>query len=479
MTRRLWLAVVLTSGCATGPRYVPPQISLPSEYREQTVAAEAIGPAEPQDQVSRAGWWTTLGELRLAELQQRLLSANPSLAQADAALRAAQAIVRQNRAALLPSITTNLSATRARVGTNRGAPGTAGLAANGIGTAYSLDTSASWEPDLWGRVRHSVTGGRASAEAAAADVESARLSLTAELAADYFQLRSLDADLALLEQTAVAYRRAATLTHNQYEAGIVSRSDVEQANTQLAAAEATTVDVRLQRAQLEHAIAVLIGELPATFSLPPSPLLGEPPVVPASIPSRVLERRPDIAAAERRIAAANAQIGITSAAFFPTATLGGSGGFQSSQWRQWLSWPMRVWSVGPALALTLFDGGARRAVKAEAVANYDETVAIYRQIVLAAFQDVEDQLAAQRLLQQEAERQAAAVAAAQRALDISMNQYRAGTVSYLQVATQQTALLTSQRAAVSITGRRFVAAVQLIRALGGSWNAATPLEAGK
>jgi NodT family efflux transporter outer membrane factor (OMF) lipoprotein len=261
------------------------------------------------------------------------------------------------------------------------------------------------------------------------------------------------------------------LTRNQYDAGIVSRADVEQADTQLASAQAQAVDVRLQRAQLEHAIAVLIGEPPADLSLASAPLEGEPPVVPTDVPSRLLLRRPDIGAAERRVAAANAQIGVASAAFFPAITLAGGVGFQTTHFEQWLSWPVRFWSVGPALALTVFDAGARRAIKAQAVASYDATVAVYRQTVLAAFQDVEDNLAAQRLLHDEAERQRAATAAAQRSLDIAMNQYRAGIVSYLQVETQQTALLTSQRSELAVIERQFAAAVQLVRALGGGWGA--------
>jgi NodT family efflux transporter outer membrane factor (OMF) lipoprotein len=337
-------------------------------------------------------------------------------------------------------------------------------------TEYSLGNDVSWEPDLWGRVRQSVAAGRASTQAAVGDLASSRLSLGAELAGDYFELRAADAELVLFDETIDAYQRSATLTRNQYNAGIVSRADVEQADTQLAAAQAQAADVRLQRAQLEHAIAVLVGEPPAMLSLTAAPLDGDPPVVPGDLPSRTLERRPDIAAAERRVAAANAQIGVASAAFFPSVALGGSGGFQAAQVAQWLSWPTRFWSVGPSLAFTLFDAGARRAVKAQAVASYDQTTATYRQTVLTAFQEVEDNLAAERLLTDEAERQRAAVAAAQRSLDISENQYRAGLVSYLQVATQQTALLTNQRAAVSVMERRYVTAVQLVRALGGGWN---------
>jgi NodT family efflux transporter outer membrane factor (OMF) lipoprotein len=455
----------LLTGCAVGPHYVQPQVAVPPAYKESAIADSGLQPAQPRDHLSREGWWELFGHEQLNELEARLMRSNPSLAEAEARVRQARALVRQDRTAYFPVVTGTTSTTRTHLGTSARAG-----AANGTLTEYALGAGASWEADLWGRIRNTVASGRASAQAAVADLESTRLSLSAELAADYFQLRSYDAELALFDQTIDAYQRAATLTRNQYDAGIVSRADVEQANTQLASAQAQAIDVRLQRAQVEHAIAVLIGEPPASLSLAAMSLDGEPPFVPADLPSRVLERRPDVGAAERRVAAANAQIGIASAAFFPAVTLGGSGGFQATQLQQWLSWPMRVWSVGPALALTLFDAGARHAAKAQAVASYDVTVAAYRQTVLAAFQDVEDNLAAERLLAAEAEQQRSAVAAAQRSLDISFNQYRAGLVSYLQVATQQTALLTNQRTAVSVTARRFDATVQLVRALGGGWN---------
>jgi NodT family efflux transporter outer membrane factor (OMF) lipoprotein len=453
------------AACAMGPRYVEPQVTVPPAYKESTTAdANLLQQAQPSDNVPRQGWWELFADTQLNALESRLNASNPTLAESDARVREARALVRQERAQYFPVITGTTSATNSRAGAS-----SRSVAAGGSLTDYSLAAGASWEPDLWARVRGTVSAGTASAQAAAGDRESARLSLGAELAVDYFELRSFDAELALFDQTVDAYQRAATLTRNQYDAGIVSRADVEQANTQLASAQAQAIDVRLQRAQLEHAIAVLIGEPPAALSLAPMPLAADPPTVPAEVPSRILERRADVAAAERRVAAANAQLGVASAAFFPAVTLGGSGGFQATRLQQWLSWPMRAWSVGPALALTVFDAGARRAAKAQAVASYDEMVAAYRQSVLSAFQDVEDNLAAERLLAEEAEREQAAVTAAQRSLEISLNQYRAGLVSYLQVATQQTALLTNQRTAVSLAGRRFVATVQLVRALGGGW----------
>ena len=485
MTRVWLLAIVFgavsASACAVGPRYVPPQVQVPEAYKESAPAgAQLLLPAQPRDHVSRRGWWELFGDARLNELEARLLQANPTLAQAEARVRQARALVRQDRAGLFPTITAGASVIRTRPGGNASGTGsvadapTAGAAATGSTaqtlSVYSVSAVPTWEADLWGRVRQTVRSDAASAQAALGDLESARLTLSATLAADYYQLRSLDAELALFEQTIGAYERALTLTRNQYNAGTVSRSDVAQAETQLASAQAQAIDVRLQRAQLEHAIAALIGEPPASLSLEPMPLDGDPPAAPSDLPSQLLERRPDIAAAERRVAAANAQIGVASAAFFPSVTLGGQVGFQATRWQQWLSWPTNFWSVGPSLALTLFDAGARRAAKAGAVANYDALVAAYRQTVLAAFQDVEDNLAAERILRDEAERQQAAVAAAQRSLDISLNQYRAGTVDYLQVATQQTVLLTNQRAALAVTARQFAAAVQLVAALGGGWH---------
>ena len=337
-------------------------------------------------------------------------------------------------------------------------------------TQYDVGAGVSWEPDFWGRVRQTVAADVASSQAAAGDLESARLSLSATLALDYFQLRSLDAELTLLNATIDAYQRSYDLTLNQYNAGLVARVDVAQAETLLEEARAQVLETQLARAQTEHAIAVLVGVPPAALTLAPTPLGGEPPAVPAELPSRLLERRPDIAAAERRVAAANAEIGVASAAFFPSLALTASGGVRSSSLAQWLTWPSRFWTLGPALAFTIFDGGARRAARTSAYAVYDEEAASYRQVVLNALQDVEDNLAAQRLLALEAERQRQAVAAAQTALDVSLNQYRAGLVSYLPVATAQSTLLSNQRTLVSLDARRFDAAVQLIKALGGGWD---------
>jgi NodT family efflux transporter outer membrane factor (OMF) lipoprotein len=458
------LISAVVSGCAVGPKYVRPQFPIPDSYKEAPAGTEVLQPALPNDAAPRREWWQAFGNDPLSNLEEQLVAGNPSLAEADARFRQAKAVVRQDRAAYAPTIGTSLSADRLH--------GSSG-ALNGIeaGTGqYSLTGDVSWEPDFWGRVRQTVAAAVASAQAARGDLENARLSLTATLALDYFQLRSFDADLVLLNETIEAYERSLTLTQNQYNAGLVARTDVAQAETQLASARAQAVDLTLQRAQMEHAIAVLIGVAPSALSLQPAPLDGEPPPVPLEVPSRLLERRADVAAAERRVAAANAQIGVAASAFFPIVSLTGSVGLQASAIAQWLAWPSRFWSVGPTLALTLFDGGARQAARANAQAAYDAEAATYRQVILTVFQDVEDNLAAQRLLADESQQQQAAATAARTALDVSLNQYRAGLVSYLAVVTSQSTSLTAERTLVALTARRYEAAVQLIKALGGGWD---------
>jgi NodT family efflux transporter outer membrane factor (OMF) lipoprotein len=458
------LISAVVSGCAVGPKYVRPQFPTPDSYKEAPAGAAVLQPAQPNDAASRRKWWQAFGNEPLSSLEEQLVAGNPSLVEADARFRQAKAVVRQDRAAYAPTIGTSLSADRLH--------GSSG-ALNGIEAGpgqYSLTGDVSWEPDFWGRVRQTVAAGVASAQAARGDLENARLSLTATLALDYFQLRSFDADLVLLNENIEAYERSLTLTQNQYNAGLVARTDVAQAETQLASARAQAVDVTLQRAQMEHAIAVLIGVAPSALSLQPAPLDGEPPPVPLELPSRLLERRADVAAAERRVAAANAQIGVAASAFFPIVSLTGSVGFQASALLQWLAWPSRFWSVGPTLALTLFDGGARQAARANAQAAYDAEAATYRQVILTVFQDIEDNLAAQRLLADESQQQQAAATAARTALDVSLNQYRAGLVSYLAVVTSQSTSLTAERTLVALTARRYEAAVQLIKALGGGWD---------
>jgi len=458
---------MLSAGCAAHVPYAPPAVPMPPAYKEISGDPTVLQPAQPNDSAPRADWWSIFGDAQLDTLETQLLGGNPSLAQGEARFRQARALTAHDRAAYLPTVTvgTSLQTGHAATGGGNGSSG-ASLSA----TQFDASAGVSWEPDFWGRVRQTVAADVASSQAAAGDLENARLSLAANLAVDYFQLRSLDGELSLLNATIEANQRSYELTLNQYNAGLVARGDVAQAETLLEEARAQLFDSQLARAQTEHAIAVLVGVPPAALTLTAMPLEGEPPSVPPELPSHLLERRPDIAAAERRAAAANADIGVASAAFFPSLALTASGGFRSSTIADWLSWPSRFWTLGPALAFTVFDGGARRAARANAYAVYDEEAGSYRPIVLSALEDVEDNLAAERLLALEADRERQAVAAAQTALDVSLNQYRAGLVSYLPVATAQSSLLSNQRALVSLEARRFEAAVQLIKALGGGWD---------
>lgn len=451
----------LLGGCAVGPDYVRPTATVPAAYKE----AGNWKPARPQDEAPRGKWWAVLGDPLLNRLEARLDVSNQNLAQAEAQYRQAQALTAAARAGYFPTLGAGVSATRSD-SILRSAGGSVSA---GPTNSLSLSFDAGWEPDLWGRIRRLVEAGRANAQASAADLAAARLSAQAALAQDYFQLRGLDSQQRLLRETVADYRKSLQIVRNQYASGVAAEAAVAQAETQLKTAQAQEIDLGVQRAQLEHAIAVLIGVPASTFSIAPAPLAARPPEIPPGVPSQLLERRPDIAAAERRVAAANAEIGVARSAFFPLATLSGSVGFESSSLSHWLSLPNRVWSVGPALAETLFDGGLRRAQSAQAQAAYDATVAAYRQTVLGAFQEVEDNLAALRILADEARVQGEALQAARRAVTLTRNQYQAGTVSYLSVVTVQAAALGSEVAAVNIQSRRMVASVLLIKALGGAW----------
>jgi NodT family efflux transporter outer membrane factor (OMF) lipoprotein len=338
-------------------------------------------------------------------------------------------------------------------------------------SVYSLPVDVSWEPDLFGRVRRSVESNLATAQATAADLEGVRLIIQTEVAQDYFQLRALDAQKQLLEETVTAFRKSLELTKNRYAAGVASRADVLLSETQLKSTQAQEIDVGMQRALLEHAIATLIGRPASSYSIPFAPLTVFPPPIPVGLPSELLERRPDIAAAERRMASANAQIGVATAAFYPTVTLSASGGFLSPDLANWLSWPSRFWAVGAAISETLFEGGLRKAETEQAQAAYDATVASYRQTVLTGFQEVEDNLSTLRILGQEAAVQEEAVKAAQDSVVVTMNQYKAGIIAYLNVIVTQAAALNNERVTVSIQGQRMTAAVLLIKALGGGWSA--------
>jgi NodT family efflux transporter outer membrane factor (OMF) lipoprotein len=456
--------VLALAGCAVGPDYRRPEVEVAPAYKE----AGEWKTAQPQDDLDRGRWWGVFGDPQLDALLRQVEISNQNVLIAEAQFRRAQAVTASSRAAYFPTLDADVSITRSRSPT--GAIG--GTTAGRITTNRSAGLSAAWEADLWGRLRRAVESGEASAQASAADLAAARLSAQAELASNYFQLRILDAQKQLLEDTVAAFQKSLDLTKNRYDAGVAAKVDLVQAETQLRSTQAQAIDTGVQRAQLEHAIAILIGKAPAGFSIAPAPLAVAMPRVPAGLPSELLERRPDVAAAERRVAAANAQIGVAKAAYFPSLTLSASYGSRSADASQWFTVPSRFWSIGPALAQSIFDAGLRRAQTEQAIADYDATVAGYRQAVLAGFQEVEDNLAALRILGEEAEVQEEAVRAARESVLLTTNQYKAGIVSYINVVTVQTTQLNNERTAVGILGRRLVAAVTLVKALGGGWSAA-------
>ena len=467
-----WAACAASAlfGCAVGPNYVRPTAESPSAYKE----AIPWKPAEPRDQERRGNWWEVFKDPKLDALMAPVEVSNQTIKAAEARVREARALTQQARAALFPLVSASASASRSGSGRGTGisvsnTTGQGGSPRN----SYNVALDVSWEVDLWGRVRRTVEASEASAQASVADLESAKLSAQALLAEDYFLLRVQDAQIRLLNDTVEAYQRSLQLTRNQYAVGVAARADVAQAETQLKSTQAQAIDAGVQRAQLEHAIAVLLGKAPADFSLAAESVPTEFPPIPPGLPSELLERRPDIAAAERRAAAANAQIGVAEAAFFPSLTLSATGGFQSSVLSQLFSLPSRYWSLGAALAQTIFDAGLRRAQTDQAIATYDENVANYRQTVLNGFLEVEDNLAALRILEQEASVQDEAVKAARESLAITLNQYRAGTANYLAVVVVQATALANERAALAIQSRRLSASVALIKALGGGWNAAS------
>jgi NodT family efflux transporter outer membrane factor (OMF) lipoprotein len=460
------LAALLLGGCMVGPDYVKPSAPQTPAYKE----AEGWKVAEPSDHLPRGQWWAIFGDPELGQLEEQVATANQNLKIAEARLREARALVRFNRAALFPTISTSVGGASVRDSANR--PFLSPNASTGSSGDLLLSLDMSYEIDLWGRVRRTVAAARNEAQATAADLETAQLSLQAELAMDYFELRAADAQQQLLDETVKAFEAALQLTTNRFQGGAAPKSDVAQAQTQLDTTRAQATDVRVQRAQLEHAIATLIGNPPAAFRLSPRPLDDQPPDIPAGIPSQLLERRPDIAAAERRVAEANEQIGIAKAAYFPTATLNASVGFEGSSFGNVLNASSLLWSVGASITQTIFDGGRRGATSDAARAAYDATVAGYRQTTLTAFQQVEDNLAALRILEQEAQQQRRAVESAQLSLQLFTNRYRGGVDNYLQVITAQTATLANQRTEIDILRRRMDASVLLVKGLGGGWDVA-------
>ena len=457
--------VLLCAGCMVGPDYFKPSVPMTATYKED----QGWKLARPSDTIPRGKWWEIFGDPQLNALEEQVSEANQNVKVAEAHFRQARALIGFARAGLFPTVSAGFSASSVRDSTNRPFV----TSANGASTGdFLLTGDISYEIDLWGRIRRSVTAAREEAQATAGDLESARLSIQAELAVDYLELRSADAQQRLLNDTVQAFKEALQLTINRFEGGAAPKSDVAQAQTQLETTQVQATDIAVQRAQLEHAIAVLIGKPPAEFSLQPAPLDLQPPDIPAGLPSELLERRPDIAAAERRVAEANEQIGIAKAAYFPTVTLNALLGFESSSIRNLGGWQSFLWAVGSSLAQTIFDGGRRRATSEAALANYDATVASYRQATLDAFQQVEDNLAALRILEQETQQQERAVVSARESLQLFTNRYKGGVDNYLQVITAQTVALSNERNQVDIMRRRMDASVLLVKALGGGWNVA-------
>jgi NodT family efflux transporter outer membrane factor (OMF) lipoprotein len=456
-----------------GPKYKKPTAPVPTAFKEPPPAGWKE--AQPSDERIRGNWWALYGDPALNALEEQVAINNQNVLAAEANYRVAKAQVRVARSALFPTVGTSPSITASGSGsrgatTNTTTGTTTGSVNGGVNTRYILPIDVSWQLDVWGAIRRSVTANVDLAQAANAQLENVRLLYQSELALDYFQLHGVDGDRALLERTVKDYADFLDLTRKRFEGGIATDADVAQAEAQLYNAQSQLTDLGVIRAQLEHAIAVLIGKPPADLTLPAVTQRPLPPPVPVALPSTLLERRPDIAEAERRVAAANEQIGIAHAAFYPTLNIGGSGGLQSSTIGSLLTWPSRFWSVGPQLAQTIFDAGRRRGQLQIAEADYDVNTANYRQTVLTAFQQVEDNLAELRILEQETTEVERATTSAQRALDVTSAQYSAGTTPYLQVLTSQTVVLADQRAQINLLTRRLAASVSLIQALGGGWD---------
>jgi NodT family efflux transporter outer membrane factor (OMF) lipoprotein len=474
------LVFILLGGCTVGPKYHTPSTPAPVAYKELTPAdfpnTDGWKLAQPSDSVLRSKWWEMFNDVELNKLEEQVDISNQTIAAATANFYAARAIVRETRSQYFPTVTGGLSINESRQISTRATTSTAGTTTTSNsssafqGALYDLAFDATYVPDLWGRVRNQVRANVAAAQLSAADLANTRLTAQADLAVDYYELRAQDAQKQLLDSTVVAYRESLRLETVLFETGIANDENVAQAETQLETAEAQDTNLGIARANFEHAMALLVGQPASTFSISPQPLNTAPVAVPFGVPSRLLERRPDVAAAERNVAQANAQIGVATAAFYPTVTLAASGGLESPSITDWFTWPSRVWSVGPTLAETLFDGGLRRATVQQYRAQYDSTVATYRQTVLTAFQQVEDNLSTLRILSLQIQQQDTAVKSAERSLSLANDRYRLGIDPYLNVITAQTILLTNQQTAVTLRLQQMTANVQLIEALGGGWD---------
>lgn len=505
--RKIWstlttvVAFVTIAGCNVGPKYSKPPVDTPPSYKEGGTSSPTPAPgvtpgtspnlspapapdnstatqgqnqtwkvAQPQDAALHAKWWEAYNDPELNKLEEEASTSNQTIVQAVASLMEARAMVKEARAQYFPTATVAPSIGETRTSANVVNSNT------GTGTShtiadFTLPFDATWVPDLWGRVRNTVASNAAAAQVSAADLENTRLTVNAEVAVDYYNLRGQDALKDLLDSTVVAYQQSLDLTKALYETGIDSDESVAQAETQLETTQAQDTNLGILRAQYEHAIATLVGKPASTFSIAPLPLASAPPSIPVGLPSQLLERRPDIAAAERTMAESNAQIGVARAAYFPTLTLTGSGGYESDTFTNWLAWPSRVWSVGSSVSELVFDAGLRKATVQQYRAAYDASVASYRETVLTAFQQVEDNLASLRILAQEIQQQDTAVKSAERNLGLATDRYKLGIDPYLNVITAQTTLLTNQQTAVNLRIQQMTSSVQLIEALGGGWDA--------
>jgi NodT family efflux transporter outer membrane factor (OMF) lipoprotein len=480
-TALIALATLSLSGCMVGPKYVKPSVPMAPGFKEAgpdtnpdanpNASKDGVNwqVAQPADAAQRGEWWTIFGDAELNVLEPQIAENNQNLKVADARFREARALIRFNHASLYPTVGVAPNAGGLRESSNQPYFNVNNANGNGVGV-IQLPVDLNYEIDVWGRVRRTVSAAREEAQASAGDRQTVMLSLQAELAVDYFEARSADAQEKLLNDTVKDFEEAYRITNNRFEGGVSPKSDVDQAETQLEAAKVQARDITLQRAQFEHAIAVLLGKPPASFSLTNAPLDARPPAIPPGLPSELLERRPDIASAERRVAEANDRIGIARAAFYPTISLSGAVGFEGSSFGNLFNPASFLWSIGPTLSQTVFDAGRRAAVSEQANASYDETVANYRQTTLTAFQQVEDNLVALRVLNQEATHQHQATKAAQSAEQIFNNRYVGGLDTYLQVVTAQTTALTNERNDIDIMRRQMDASVLLIKALGGGWN---------
>lgn len=458
--------VTLLGGCTAGPKYVPPSVAVPAAYKELGADSSLWRPSQPNDEASRGEWWTDFKDPQLNALEQDLKRSNQSIAAAAAAVEAARAIIRESRAQYFPTITGGAGITNSRISTFGPQP------VGAVYSQFSLPVQASWEPDLWGRVRNTVKANTYAAQASVADLESVRLAAEAELAIDYCELRAQDSMKQVLDATVKADKEAVELNRTLSDAGLTADQTVAQAESQWQSAEAQDANLASLRAQYEHAIAVLIGKPAAEFSLAAEAPKAVFPAIPVGVPSQLLERRPDIAAVERAMAQANAQIGVAKAAYYPNVTLTATGGLTNLSMMQWLTWPSRVWSAGPSMAETLFDAGLRKAAVQQYRAAYDQAVANYRQTVLTAFQQVEDNLAAVRILGDVIERQEAAIRSGERNLRDETARYSGGLDPYVNVLAAETALLANEQTAVTFREQQLVAGIELIEALGGGWDAA-------